>query len=37
MLNQKSFRLLAILLALALILAACGGGGDEPAADQLLA
>ena len=29
MLNQKSFKLLAILLALMLVLAACGGGGDE--------
>ena len=29
MLNQKNFKLLAILLALALMLVACGGG-DEP-------
>lgn len=29
MLNQKTFKLLAILLALALMLVACGGGGEE--------
>lgn len=34
MLNQKSFKLLAILLAFAFILAACGGGGEEPEAAE---
>ena len=29
MLNQKTFKLLALLLALALIMVACGGGGEE--------
>ncbi|MCA9918533.1 MAG: extracellular solute-binding protein, partial [Anaerolineales bacterium] len=31
MLNQKSFKLLAILLAIMLMLAACGGGDEETA------
>ncbi|WP_420645175.1 extracellular solute-binding protein [Candidatus Leptofilum sp.] len=34
MLNQKSFKLLAILLALVLVLVACGGGGDSDTAEE---
>ena len=37
MLNQKYFKLIALLVIMALFIAACGGGGGEPAEEEEVA